>query len=116
MSDKTLSEWHNTDSIQWDKYWEIIDTLDTTIKKNRNPKSKSRGGWRWPEAHYNAGIIFHERFQADGQVNKPYREIAQEICPSITNGELFVSGIIRSMIRMMNHPLKRRKWDLNAMK
>jgi hypothetical protein len=60
-------------------------------------------------------MIFRERFNADGQVNKTYREIAQKICPSINNGELFVSGIIRSMIRIMNHPLRRRKWDLNAL-
>ena len=114
MSEKTLNDWHNTDSIQWEKYWALIETLDKTIKKNQNPKSKSRSGWRWPKTDCNAVSIFRERFHSDGQVNKPYREIANEICPSISNGEAFVSGIIRSMIRMMNHSLKRRKWDLNC--
>jgi len=116
MSKKSLNDWHNTDSIQWDKYWELIETLDKSIKKNRNPKSKSRGGWRWPEANYNAVNIFRERFHSDGKVRKPYRDIANETCPSIANGETFVLGIIRSMIRMMNHTLKRRKWDLNYMR
>ena len=116
MNEKSINDWHNTDSINWENYWELIDTLDSAIKKNRNTKRKSRGGWRWPAPYYNATNIFQERFHTNGQVKISYRGIAQDICPSISNGDKFVSGIIRSMLRMMNHPLKRRKWDLNMVK
>ena len=77
MKEKSINDWHNTDSIDWEIYWEFIDTLDMIIKRVRNPKSKPSGDWRWPESYYNASDIFRERFHLDGQVKKTYEEIAQ---------------------------------------
>jgi hypothetical protein len=115
MKEKSINDWHNTDSIDWKIYWEQIDTLDGIIKRDRNPKSKSSGSWRWPETYYNAPDIFRERFHLDGRVKKTYGEIAQNICLSTINADKFVSGIIQSMLRKMNHPMRRRMWDLNIL-
>jgi len=113
MKEKSINDWHDTDSIDWEVYWEFIDTLDWMIKWDRNPKRKSSGGCRWPESSYNAPDIFRERFHLDGQVKKSYGEIAQNICLSTSNADKFVSGIIHSMLRRMNHPMRRHMWDLN---
>ena len=78
MKEKSINDCHNTDSIDWEIYWEFIDTLD-------------------------------------GQVKKSYGEIAKNICLSTINEEKFVSGIIQSMLRKMNHPMRRRMWDLNIL-
>ncbi|MEK7699411.1 MAG: hypothetical protein AAB332_03320, partial [Planctomycetota bacterium] len=44
------------------------------------------------------------------------REIAQDNYPSLSSGDQFVSGIIQSMLRIMNHPLRRCRWDLKERK
>jgi len=113
MKEKSINDWHDADSIDWEIYWEQIDTLDEIIKRDRNPKRKSSGGWRWPESNYNAPDIFRARFHLDGQVKKSYGEIAQTINLLTTNADKFVSGIVQSMLRRMNHPSRRRMWDLN---
>jgi len=108
-----MHEWYETDSIDWKVYWEMIDTLDSIIKEHRNPKNKTKGGWHWPKPDYSAPKIFRDRFNADGEVVKSIREIAQNHRIAVKNVEQFISGIILSMLRRMNHPLRRRKWDLN---
>jgi hypothetical protein len=40
MKEKSINDWHDADSIDWEIYWEQIDTLDEIIKRDRNPKKK----------------------------------------------------------------------------
>ena len=113
MRNKSINEWHETDSIDWVEYWKMIDSLDDIIRKNRNPRYKTRGGWYWPEHKYSAAGIFRERFNADGKAANSYRVIAQKLNIPTNNVEQFVSGIIQSTFRIMNHSIRRRQWDLN---
>jgi len=108
--EKTLYDRHNTSKINWDIYWNMINSLDERIKKNRNPKMRSRGGWKWPSVDYDAPKIFRARFHRNGLVKKSYREIAKEFNLDMINADQFVSGIITSMIRYMNGYSKRSKW------
>ena len=93
---KSINEWYETDSIDWKVFWEMIDTLDNVIKKNRNPKNRTSGGWYWPEPNYNAVKIFRERFDTIGNVEKSYREISQNHNISVKNRIQFISRIIES--------------------
>ena len=111
---KSIKAWYKTDSIDWKVFLEMIDTLDIIIKKNRNPKNRTRGGWYWPEQNYNASAIFRERFNTGGKVEKSYREILENCNISVINHEKFIASIIQSMLRIMGHPLRRRKWNLNT--
>ena len=108
---KTLYEWHNASEINWDIYWGMIKTLDGYVKKNRSPNMPSRGGWNWPLINYDAPKIFRARFHKNGSTNKSYREISEQFNLCMKNADQFVAGIISTMIRVMNHPLRRRKWD-----
>ncbi|MBW2366725.1 MAG: hypothetical protein JRH15_02455 [Deltaproteobacteria bacterium] len=76
---KTLYKRHNASQINWDIYWDMINSLGETIKFNRNPNMRSRGGWKWPAVDYDAPKIFRARFHRNGLVNKLYKEISEAI-------------------------------------
>ena len=101
----------NAYEINWDIYWGMIETLDDYVKKNRNPNTRSRGGWTWPSVNYDAPKIFRARFHKNGSINKSYTDISDQFNLCIKNADQFVAGIISTMIRVMNHTLRRRKWD-----
>ena len=108
---KTLCTRHNASEINWDIYWDMINSLGETIKFNRNPNMRSRGGWKWPSVDYDAPKIFRARFHRNGLVNKSYKEIAEEFNLDMINADQFISGIVTSMIRYMNVYSKRSKWS-----
>ena len=108
---KTLYDRHNIREINWDIYWNMIDSLGETIKKNRNPNMRNRGGWKWPSVDYDAPKIFRARFRRNGLVNKSYKEIAEEFNLDMINADQFISGIVTSMIRYMDGYSKRSKWS-----
>jgi len=89
----------------------MINSLGETIKSNRNPNMRSRGGWKWPPVDYDAPKIFRARFLRNGLVNKSYKEIAEEFNLDMVNANQFISGIVTSMIRYMNAYSKRSKWN-----
>ena len=108
---KTLYTRHNASEINWDIYWDMINSLGETIKFNRNPNFRSRGGWKWPVVDYDPPKIFRARFHRNGLVNKSYKEIAEEFNLDMINADQFISGIVTSMIRYMNAYSKRSKWS-----
>lgn len=108
---RTLYERHNACEINWDIYWAMIKALDDYVKRNRSPNMRSRGGWTWPPINYDAPKIFHARFHKNGSINKSYWKISEQFTLRMKNGDQFVAGIISTMIRVMNHPLRRKKWD-----
>ena len=108
---RTLYERQNAYEINWDIYWGMIETLDDYVKKNRNPNTRNRGGWTWPSINYDAPKIFRAGFHKNGSINKSYTDISDQFNLCIKNADQFVAGIISTMIRVMNHTLKRRKWD-----
>ncbi len=76
---KTLYKRHNASQINWDIYWDMINSLGETINFNRNPNMRSRGGWKWPAVDFDAPKIFRSRFHRNGLINKSYQEIAEAI-------------------------------------
>ena len=51
----------------------MINSLGETIKFNRNPNMRTRGGWKWSSVDYDAPKIFRSRFHRNGLVNKSYK-------------------------------------------
>ena len=89
----------------------MINSLGETIKFNRNPNMRTRGGWKWSSVDYDAPKIIRSRFHRNGLVNKSYKEIAEEFNLDMINADQFISGIVTSMIRYMNVYSKRSKWS-----
>ncbi len=113
---KTLSDWNNNKEINYKTYWDIIDTLDNIIKKNRIPGTRTNGGWTRPEYNYNCPEIFCARFNKDGTIRKTYKEIAEDLSLEIDKADKFVHSIILTMIKRMMHPNRIKQWNKNYKK
>ncbi|OEU52821.1 MAG: hypothetical protein BA872_02920 [Desulfobacterales bacterium C00003060] len=111
MASRTLQQWLRAESIDWDIFWRYVDTLDQGVKRNRPPGSLTPGGWKWPPHTYDCSNIFRARFNLDGTVRRSYAQIAAQTDVPVRDKAGFVAGIIRGMLRVMNHPYRRMHWD-----